>query len=160
MAMQVTTWMTLPYSFGAHYTELTPEEASFQHRIQFSSGITWTIATCTCKMAVLWMYTHIFPPSGVRIAVWIAMGCSAAYAVVFIPIFMTACKYPAAAWALDPMIAMANCHPIQRQEFASVSVNMALDLAVVIIPMPSVWKLQMSTEKKVFVSGIFSLGLA
>lgn len=160
MAMQVTTWTTMPCNLSAHATELTAEEASFQHRIQFSSGITWTIATVTCKMAVLWMYTHIFPPSGVRIAVWIAMGCSAAYAVVFILISMTACKTPSAAWSLDSMVAVANCHPIQRQEFASVSVNMALGLAIVITPMPIVWRLQMSTRKKLLVTSLSSLGLA
>ncbi|KAF1831501.1 hypothetical protein BDW02DRAFT_454480, partial [Decorospora gaudefroyi] len=160
MALQISTWITLPYSFGAHYTDLTPEEAAFQHKIQYSSGITWTIATVTCKMAVLWMYIHIFPPSRARIAIWITMGCSAAFAVTFIPIFMTACNPPSAAWALDPMVMIAHCHPIQRQEFASVSVNMALDLAVVLIPLPVVWKLQMPTVKKLQVSFLFSLGLA
>jgi hypothetical protein len=160
MAMQISTWITLPRQLGAHFTELLPENASFQHRIQYSSGITWTVATVTCKMAVLWMYTHIFPPSKGRIAIWIAMGCSVAYAIAFIPIFMTACSPPSAAWALDPMVAVAKCHPIQRQEFASVSVNMALDAAVVLIPLPAVWKLQMPTHKKIQVTGLFSLGLA
>jgi hypothetical protein len=159
MAMQVSTWITIPRNLGAHAEELSPEDASFQHRIQFSSGITWTIATVTCKMAVLWMYTHIFPPSGVRLAVWITMGFSAAFAVVFIPIFMTACSPPSAAWALDPMVAFAKCHPIQRQEFASVGANMVLDLAVVIVPMPMVWKLQLAMKKKIMVISLFSLGL-
>ena len=88
------------------------------------------------------------------------MGCSAAYAIAFIAIFMTACDPPSAAWALDPMVAVASCHPIQRQEFASVSANMALDLAVVLISLPVLWKLQMPTYKKIQVTGLFRLGLA
>ncbi|KAF2726515.1 hypothetical protein EJ04DRAFT_398336, partial [Polyplosphaeria fusca] len=160
IAMEITAWITLPVNLGAHVLELSPEQASFQHRIQYSSGVTWTVATVACKMAVLWMYTHIFPPSPVRLASWITMGCSLSYAIAFIPVFMTACNPPSAAWALDPMIAMAKCHPIQQQEFASVSVNMALDLAVVVIPMPAVWKLQLPMRKKITVTCLFSLGLA
>jgi hypothetical protein len=37
---------------------------------------------------------------------------------------------------------------------------MALDLAVVVVPLPAVWKLKMPVENKVKVSGMFSLGLA
>ena len=106
------------------------------------------------------MYLFIFPPSNVRYAIYAIMFCSVGFAIAFIPIFMTICDPPSALWNLDPMVAFTHCHPIQRQEYASVAANMALDLAVVIVPLPAVWKLQMPVDKKVKVSLMFSLGLA
>ena len=45
------------------------------------------------------------------------------------------------------------------EELTSVSVNMGIDTAIVILPMPSLWKLKMVTRKKVGISGLFGLGL-
>jgi hypothetical protein len=91
------------------------------------------------------LHAHM-SPSGVVIDVCITMGFSDAFVVVFIPILMTACSLPSAAWALDPKAAFADYHPIQRQEFASVRVSMVLDLAV-IVPMPMAWKLQLQIRE-------------
>lgn len=41
----------------------------------------------------------------------------------------------------------------------SVAINVALDLMVVALPIPVVWKLQMPNKKKIAVTGMFSLGI-
>lgn len=38
--------------------------------------------------------------------------------------------------------------------------NLALDVAVVVMPMPILWRLKLSIRKKVAVSSIFGMGLA
>ena len=83
------------------------------------------------------------------------MGICVSYAIAFIPIFMTQCDPPAAAW--NP--SLGHCRPIQRQEYASVSISMALDLIIVILPLPTIWALQMPLRRKIGVSFMFSLGL-
>ncbi len=85
------------------------------------------------------------------------MGVTVSYAFIFIPIFFTQCKPVHAAW--DPVLSLTKCRPITQQEFASVAINMALDLAVVVLPLPVVWSLRMPTRKKIAVSLMFSLGL-
>jgi hypothetical protein len=45
------------------------------------------------------------------------------------------------------------------QEIASVVVNLVLDSAVVLVPVPVVWKLQMPRNKKLGVTAMFSLGV-
>ncbi|KAF2199992.1 hypothetical protein GQ43DRAFT_359150, partial [Delitschia confertaspora ATCC 74209] len=151
--------LALNHNLGVPYAKIAPEDASIQHKSQYSTGITWTIATVTCKMAVLWLYLAIFTMGKMRIVVYIFMGLCVAYAITFIPIFMAACNPPSAAWDLDPMVALAKCRPIQQQEYASVSVNMFLDLSIVILPLPQIWKLQMAPSKKLFASFMFSFGL-
>lgn len=83
------------------------------------------------------------------------MGLCVSYAVAFIPAFMTQCKPIAASW--DPTL--GHCRPIQRQQYASVSVNMTLDLLVGVLPMPTVWALKMSVRKKLSLTFLFSVGL-
>jgi hypothetical protein len=94
----------------------------------------------------VYLHAHM-SPSGVIVDVCIAIGFPDAFVVVFIPILMTACSPPSAAWAPDPKAAFADYYPIQRQEFASVRVSMVLDLAVVIVPMPMAWKLQLQIRE-------------
>lgn len=44
-------------------------------------------------------------------------------------------------------------------EISSASINMVFDLAIVLLPMPTIWNLKMALRKKVLASGVLSLGL-
>lgn len=90
-------------------------------------------------------------------AVWIAMALCIAYVPTFITVFMTQCSPVSAAW--DPVLSLTNCRPRETHELVSVAINVVLDLMVVLIPIPVIWNLQMPTQKKVAVIGMFSLGL-
>ena len=83
------------------------------------------------------------------------MGACVAYAFIFIPIFMTQCSPPAASW--NP--SLGHCKPLQKEEYSSVAVNMAIDLAIVALPLPTIWALQMRMRKKLGISFLFSIGL-
>lgn len=128
-------------------------------QVEYSASITWTLATCSCKLAVLWMYKHIFPARPVKIAVYTLIGLEVSFMIAFLPIFLTICNPPSAFWSLDATEQAAKCHPIQRQQYASVITNMVLDLAVVILPLPEIWKLRLPTSKKVFITFMFGLGI-
>lgn len=80
----------------------------------------------------------------------------ASYCVAFFPVFMTNCHPVDQQWNPSPG---GWCRDLSIEEFASVSINLALDLAVVILPLPALWKLQMVTRHKVFLSVMFSLGI-
>ena len=82
------------------------------------------------------------------------MGACVSYAVVFISILWRNANL-AASWKST----LGNCKPIQHEEYASVSVSMALDLVIVALPLPTIWTLQMPLRRKIGVSFLFSLGL-
>lgn len=105
-------------------------------------------------MALLAFYNIIFTTRRFRLAAFTLMGVCIAYAIAFIPVFMTNCRPLEASW--NP--ALGHCKPVKRQEFASVSINMVIDLAIVLLPLPTIWTLQMRLKKKVFISFMFSLG--
>ena len=89
-------------------------------------------------------------------AAYVLMFCVAGYGIAFVCVFFTNCvplDYP---WNPVPG---GHCKDVAIEEILSVSVNMVIDTAIVILPMPVLWGLQLATRKKIAISGIFSLGL-
>jgi hypothetical protein len=116
--------------------------------------------TCSAKLAILAMYLSILLSKKLILAVYIIMGFTVAFLIAFLLIFLIVCLSVSAQWSKDVAFTLSHCRAIQSEEFASVGANMALDLIIVAIPIPSVWGLKMTLSKKIFVTSIFSMGLA
>ncbi|KAI0597599.1 hypothetical protein F4775DRAFT_593288 [Biscogniauxia sp. FL1348] len=158
LALEGTSLWAIHNGLGYHTAEVQWEQVAVQIKLVTSSYFTWTLSTTSCKVAVLVMYLDIFRTDvGFRRAVYVLIGLCTLYPIVFIPFFVTVCNPVWAAW--DPILSQTNCRPLEVQEIASVAVNLFLDFAVVTLPIPVVWKLQMPTNKKLGVTAMFSLGL-
>ncbi|OCL08732.1 hypothetical protein AOQ84DRAFT_221578 [Glonium stellatum] len=135
MTLEGTTCWAITNNLGAHTNTLTPYQASVQ-----------------LKALVVILGDNLDLVNGTifKLAIYVVMGITACYAPKFIPIFFIHCAPLSASWDPDPVVQVAKCRPISRQEYASVAINMALDLTVVLLPIPVVWGLQIPTRKKVF----------
>ncbi|KAF2841055.1 hypothetical protein M501DRAFT_1002156 [Patellaria atrata CBS 101060] len=149
----------ISHGLGAHLATMEHHEIQAQLKLLLSAIVTWTLATTLCKLAVMWLYTQIFTTRRFRQVTYIAMGFIALFPIIYIPVGLTNCQPIDAFWSLDPAYNAANCGPLINLEYGTVATNMFLDLMVVCFPIPMVWKLQMPTRKKFFVSGMFSIGL-
>ncbi|KAK8131815.1 hypothetical protein PG984_008253 [Apiospora sp. TS-2023a] len=78
------------------------------------------------------------PPHNVvlRRLVWLLVAVNTAYIIVFISFFITQCGHVSDAW--DPVRSVTSFHPREIHEIASGAVNLALDLSVIILPLPTV----------------------
>lgn len=127
------------------------------YQLLVSAFWTWTISTCACKIALLYLYLEIFRHNVLlRRLVWLLVAVNTAYIIIFITFFMTQCDRVSDAW--DQQRSVTNCRPREVHEIASVAANLALDLSVIILPLPAVWKLQMPVIKKLGVTIMFTLG--
>ncbi|KAI4858740.1 hypothetical protein F4820DRAFT_454582 [Hypoxylon rubiginosum] len=134
------------------------EFASLTSHLLVSAFWTWTVATAACKLAILCLYLEIFRAHTLfKKVVWGIMACTTIYVPVFIAFFMTQCSPVSAAW--DPILSKTNCRPREIHELVSVAVNLALDLAVLLAPLPVIWGLHMRTSKKIGVTTVFSIGI-
>lgn len=52
-----------------------------------------------------------------------------------------------------------TCGNVLKIEYASAGFNMGIDLGVVLLPLPIVWRLQMSSRKKIGVTASFAIGI-
>lgn len=125
-------------------------------QILLATGFTWLFATVFCKLSILWLYTCIFSTKTFRIAAYIMMGIVGGYGVAFLVIFCTNCRPISQQW--DP-VPGGVCKDVTIEQIASVSVNMVIDTAIVVLPMPPLWGLQMPIRKKIAITGLFSIGL-
>ena len=69
----------------------------------------------------------------------------------------TICQPFAYTW--DKTIDGGHCGDILAGWLASAIINVILDIAVIVLPMPMLWGLQMQVTKKILISGIFGLGI-
>jgi hypothetical protein len=125
-------------------------------QILLGTGFTWLFATVFCKLSILWFYTCIFSTKSFKIAAWTLMGIVAAYGVSFLVVFFTNCQPLSQPWNPVPH---GYCKDVTIEQITSVSANMVIDAAIVVLPMPPLWGLQLATRKKIAISFLFSLGL-
>jgi hypothetical protein len=108
---------------------------------------------------MLYFYTVIFVPMvWFKHAAWVVMALTTAYLIIIIPIFFFACTPVSASW--KPELHATHCWPWNYHSISAVSFNMLLDLLVVFLPLPIVWRLKATRKKKIEVTAMFSLGLA
>ncbi|KAJ0139505.1 hypothetical protein CTA2_1771 [Colletotrichum tanaceti] len=142
---------------GKHTDELSLEEYAVQFKLILASGVTWLLGTVFIKMAILWLYTRIFATPQFRRWSRVLMGVTGAYGVAFLVIFMTRCLPVSQQWAPVPG---GQCRDITIDQIVSVTVNIVIDIAMTILPMPALWGLQMPLKNKIAVSAMFGMGLA
>ncbi|KAL6861929.1 hypothetical protein J3F83DRAFT_746202 [Trichoderma novae-zelandiae] len=140
---------------GKHTNELTMDEYGVQFKLILASGVTWLLGTVFIKLSVLWLYTRIFAVKPFLYWAYVMMGVVGAYGIAFLVLFMTQCHPISQQW--DP-VPGGSCRNIVVQELTSVSLNMVIDIAIVILPLPALWSLQLAVRSKLVVSVMFSIG--
>ena len=122
----------------------------------------WTAGVMLTKVAILFLYLRIFPETTskpFRITCWAFLGVciSALLGIVFAFIF--SCKPISGNWNAWDGEHPATCTNAFAQSMSIASINVTLDLAVFLLPIPQVWKLNMSIKKRLGVALTFLIGL-
>lgn len=79
------------------------------------------------------------------------------YCISFFCVYMTNCAPIDYMWNPTPG---GSCRDGAISDYSTLSINLALDLALFILPLPTLWGLQMPPRKKIVVTIMFSFGLA
>lgn len=117
----------------------------------------WVTSTGCFRLAILLLYIEIFP--GNKKFRWCAIGVGGLVflywvsAVLFITLL---CRPIAYNWNRG---IPGSCGDVRKIQYASAGFNMVIDLLVVLLPLPVVWRLQMSSRKKMGVSASFAIGV-
>lgn len=112
------------------------------------------------KLSILLLYLEIFSiDRRGRITIFIAIGIIAAHCLADITGFSVLCvPTPGISW--DTFDDSNNCKVVaDALSIAMGSISVFSDLLIIYIPIPLVWKLQLSTRKKIGVTMIFVTGI-
>lgn len=113
------------------------------------------------KLSILLQYLQIFVPRKTRNMMYLASHALIWTNLVFylISTFLEifACNPIAKAW--NPLITTGHCINVLALNVAASSINSLSDLAILILPQVSIWRLQMSLKRKLQTSAVFLIGI-
>jgi hypothetical protein len=125
-------------------------------QVVLGTSVAWLVGTVFIKLAILQLYKRIFDTATFRKLAWSLMVLSVLYGITFVVLFITHCIPVDQSWNPRPW---GKCRDITSEQVTSGSLNIVIDTAIIILPMPWLWKLQMPLRNKVFLSILFTLGL-
>ena len=110
------------------------------------------------KIQFLLFYLHIFPDKNFRRVVWgvIAFNLTSMIAFVFSSIFL--CSPVSFAWTQWDGEHHGTCSNNNSLSYANASISILLDFVALSLPLPQIWRLQLSLRKKIGVLLMFSVG--
>jgi len=136
--------LDLPYDVG----RIT--KALYGCYIAYSTAITFT------KLSIMATYIRIFPHGLLRYLVYIIGIVVTVFWVTSVFAIIFTCVPVQAAW--DYSIANPRCIHIVDYFYVSAGVNIATDLLLCFLPLPTIWSLQMPKAQRVVVCLIFGIG--
>ncbi|KUI72102.1 hypothetical protein VM1G_08049 [Cytospora mali] len=142
---------------GMHMADATTEQTVMALKLFVAAPLMWATSTVLIKLSILFFYISIFTMSNIRTAVYILITLVIAlFTAVILESFLL-CRPFAFTW--DKTIPGGVCGSSTEAYLAIAIVNLVIDLAVVFLPMPILWRLQMPFAKKLAISAILALGL-
>ena len=124
----------------------------------FIGPILWAFCIFFIRASVVHLYLCLFTlPQSFRIACYVVLVLNTFFVISIVTATITLCQPLERMW--DPSIA-GRCGNKKLFDLLTAIVNLCLDLAVVLLPMPILWGLQMALKRKVILTLIFGMGIA
>jgi hypothetical protein len=130
------------------------------HTSQFLywSIVAYILALSITKFSILLQYRRIFASSKrMRVAIYVVGAFILAWCIeaIFASAFM--CRPISAFWDLT-IVATSKCINGYALYYTNAAINILTDLAVAMLPLPSVWGLQLPRKQKIALMFILAIG--
>ncbi|KAF2187590.1 hypothetical protein K469DRAFT_725112 [Zopfia rhizophila CBS 207.26] len=154
LGMSIAIWATVPDA-GIDYLKAPARQNNISvTRAIWALTLIMMVALTTVKISILLFYKRVFPTPRFVVATWVGIGVVGAWgvAVIFLHTFQG-----------DPVsfswtgVGRKRMDPI-KLSLARAGSSFALDVAVLLYPVPKIMKLHMMPERKLAVGLIFGLG--
>lgn len=110
------------------------------------------------KIQFLLFYLRIFPDVTFRRVVYGVIAFNVASMVAFILSAIFLCSPVSFAWTMWDGEHNGMCNSNNSLSYASASISIFLDIVALSLPLPQIWKLQLSPTKKIGVFLMFGVG--
>lgn len=110
------------------------------------------------KISILFFYLKVFPKRSFRICAWVLIGLNLAYFLAYDFLLIFQCQPIDGAWKAWDGEFEAKCISINVLGWSAAVINIVLDLAVIILPLPELFRLSMSLKKRAQIVAMFAVG--
>jgi 1-acylglycerone phosphate reductase len=141
--------------YGMHKADLETAQLRLALKYFFIAQTPYKISVCLNKVAAVLFCMRIFVSRSFRIAAYTVMGIVVAWSIGGVGATIWQCVPIAGAWNKS---LGATCIDSNKFWVAYAVMNILTDVMVLILPIPSILRLQLKPRDKVLVIGIFTLG--
>lgn len=153
--MQVAVGLLCVHYGGGKHAILLTHPQTFG-KIVLAHLILYNPATALAKISILLLYRRIFPNPRLLIVLWTVGAFVVCYCTAQFFVLLIQCRPIRAAW--DPTVPNPTCIRVNTTYIIIGAFNALTDIVTLCIPMPMLWRLQISRERKAQLIGMFMLG--
>jgi hypothetical protein len=128
--------------------------------MQLIISSTYISSQAFVKISICCLYLRLSPKRTLRLSVYVVVSFVVAYSFSSILVIIFACNPIAATWDLAlEVLPTTTCIDEPAAYIAQAGINIFADLVILILPMRTIWGLQLPLRQKISVSSVFAVGL-
>ncbi|KAL4901153.1 hypothetical protein BDW74DRAFT_160449 [Aspergillus multicolor] len=143
------------YGMGLHAQTQSAHNLVMIAKLLMTFECTYSVTIGLIKIAILLLYSRLFPTRAFRIAVYILGGIAIAWSIAIVCVSIFQCTPIARTW--DSSIP-GTCINLKGMFIGNAVPNIITDIAILSLPVRVVWKLQAPLANRLSVIGLFMLG--
>ena len=129
-------------------------------QMMYAQPLAYSFALVFSKTAILLDWVRLFSPQGIRGTFWwIAHVLITLHTLFYTAAIVASVLHCVPIEATWYVWIPGKCYNVKALRGASGCFNVVTDVAILVLPLRSIWSLRMSTRKRIGVSAIFSVGL-
>lgn len=147
--------LAIENGYGMHRTDLSTYQLRLALKLFFFAQTPYKISVCLNKVAAILFYLRIFISQNFRIAAFVVMGIIIAWSIGGVGATIWQCVPIAGAWNRS---LGARCINSDQFWVAYAVMNILTDIMVLVLPIPSIMRLQLKPREKLLLCAIFLMG--
>ncbi|CAG9993933.1 unnamed protein product [Clonostachys byssicola] len=147
-------------SFGVDIWTLNPDALTMSFKLFYVNESFYVVTLCLCKVSILFFYLRTFPSRKFRLAVngALLLTILPTFVIMFLQIFQCIpIAYIWEGWQKPDYV--GYCLNLNHLTFISTGFSIVQDLVILILPLPSLFQLNINIRDKIGLVFMFSFGL-
>lgn len=136
-----------------------PKSKGSIYQLFWLEEILYVLTTGLTKVSILFMYLRIFPSYTFKLTAYGILGFTICFICSILMAAIFNCKPIPLAWEGWDGEHPGKCNNMNALAAAHAAINIPLDIAIIILPAPSLVKLQLGRKKKIGLLVMFSVGI-
>ncbi|KAF3008299.1 hypothetical protein E8E14_005381 [Neopestalotiopsis sp. 37M] len=156
--MTCLSWILAKHGLGHDMWMVDFDDITYILYLYYWDEILYLFVVPATKISILCFYLRIFPGKALRVGSYVLIVLNVLYFVAFEVITIFQCTPIPGAWLEWDGEYEATCRDVNLQAWVAAAVCIVLDVALIALPMPELWNLNLSMKKKVQVMLMFAVG--
>ena len=142
---------------GLHIQEVPPGNMETYLKLSWVSYYVFQSGTAVSKTSALFFYARVFSMSNSRFkyALWLVHGLNAAWLLAFLMSIIFMCTPIKKVWETT---IPGTCIDNRKLWTGSAASSLIIDIIILVMPLPMLWKLQLKTIRKLQICAVFICG--